>query len=208
MKSCERSFEVEDLALGACDAELESHVASCASCREALARFEEERSIFARREPTLDAPPDFTLAIDLRLRRAEALEALGRLAPLADDASTRVSRIATAPLRALVALIALVRAARAAYASWHVVHGVLGAAALAAAFLLVANAGGRARSASSPEASAEATSTPLFTSARIASFVADEPTTCFATDPSPASHAEPLACAIDSRAVCEPNAGP
>lgn len=200
MKSCERSFEVEDLALGACDAELEAHVATCASCREALARFEEERSLFAQREPALDAPPDFTLAIDLRMRREEALDALGRVA---DESSAW--RFLTAPLRALGSLLAFVRAA---YASWHAVHGVLGAAALAAAFLLVANAGGRARTASSPEASAEATSTPLFTSARIASFVADEPTTCLATDPSPASHAEPLACAIDSRAVCEPNAGP
>ena len=201
MKRCDRSMEVEDLALGVRDAELETHVASCASCRVELARFEEERALFSCRETALVAPPDLTLAIDIRLRRDEALEALGRLAP-------------AAPPRALAGLVAAIvscaRSLREAHASWHVVHGVLGAAALAAAFLLVANAGGAARGATSDEATAESTPAPLFTSARLASYVSDEPTTCPASDGTQpaASRAEPLACALDSRAVCEPNAGP
>ncbi len=205
MKSCDRSFEVEELALGACDAELEAHVASCACCRAALSQFEEERALFTRREDALDAPPDFSLAIDLRVRREEALDALGALAPKRLEAAAPVRAVSSL----IAAILSLLRAARAAYGSWHVVHGVLGAAALAAAFLLVANAGGGARGASSVEASADSTPAPLFTSAHLASYTPDEPTTCLVSDPTPASaRAEPLACALESRPVCEPNAGP
>jgi hypothetical protein len=200
--SCPHTIDVEELVLdqacGASRRALEQHVASCDDCRAALAEFEEERALFARRAEAIELPAQVGRALEARARLDDACAPLGSIG----------ARIAWS-------LGALLRLARAAVASWRVVHGVLGAAALAGAFACVMNRGAAAPPIDGTAADDSSTA-PLarlalasrevagFSIARIASFAPDEPVACVTTasalDVAPG--AESLACAEPS-AVCE-----
>lgn len=58
MNGCDRAIEVEDLVLGLGAADdLESHVETCADCKEAREMFLAERALFAARPAAPEPPP-------------------------------------------------------------------------------------------------------------------------------------------------------